>query len=172
MSNMISVNFEGVESGGGFAKIPEGDYVFKIVKHKQGTGTDSGKPYILFSLKAIKGPKKGINKTIAHNCSLQKNALWNLRNMLEAAGKNIPSKAIKLDLDKLIGLEVGGTAVDGEYEGKAKSEISTFFPPSEWVEDTEISKKTDKLEESSTEDETEEATPEDEPEETDDEELV
>lgn len=166
----ISVDFTGVESGGGFQHIPEGDYILKVAKIKQGIGEESKKPYLLFSLKAIKGPKKGLNKTIPHNCSLQKNALWNLRNLLEAGGKTIASKAINIDLDKLIGLEVGASVVDDEYEGKPKSVVANFFPPKEWSEETEVSKGTEALE--TPDDEENESTPEDEEETTEDEELI
>jgi hypothetical protein len=130
----IKIDFTGVESGGGFVHIPEGDYGFKVTKVKQKVGEDSGKPYLLFSLKAIKGNKKGLNKTIPHNCSLKQAALWNLRNLLEAAGKQVPSKAIVIDITKLVGLEVGATVVDDEYDGKKKSVVAAFFPLSELVE--------------------------------------
>lgn len=169
MANVVKVDFTGVESGGGFSHIPEGDYIFRVTKIKQGVGETSNKPYLLFSLKAIKGIKKGLNKTIPHNCSLQKNSLWNLRNLLEAGGKNIASKAVNIDLDKLIGMEVGGTAVDAEFEGKKKSEIATFFPAKEFVEDSEVSTGTEALE--SDEDENE-STPEDEEETAEDEEII
>lgn len=170
-NSVISVNFEGVESGGGFVRIPEGDYIFEVTKVSQKTGESSNKPYLLFSLKAVEGPKRGLNKTVAHVCSLGKNALWNLRNLLEAAGKTIPSKAIKIDLDKLAKLRVGGTAVDDEFEGKKKSSISNFFPVSEFVlsdEETPVKKDGKDLEDTPEEDD--ETTPEDEN--SEDEELI
>jgi uncharacterized protein DUF669 len=131
MPNTISVNFEGVEAGMNYVHIPEGDYGLKVVKVQSKVGQESGKPYLLFSLKAISGNPKGVNKVIPHNCSLTKNALWNLRNLLEATGKTIPAKAIKIDLDKLTGLTMGGTIIDDEYEGKKKSVVTAFFPLSE-----------------------------------------
>jgi hypothetical protein len=67
---------------------------------------------------------------------LTKQSLWNLRNLIEACGKQVPSKAVKLDLDKMIGWECAGTAIDDEYEGKKKSVISTFFPMEDLVEVT------------------------------------
>ena len=135
--NMISVNFEGVEAGMSYVHIPEGDYSFKVVKVQQKEGQDSGKPYLLFSLKAQTGNPKGVNKVIPHTCSLTKNSLWNLRNLLEAAGKTIPPKAIKIDLDKLVGLTLAGSVVDDEYEGKKKSVVAAFFPISELSTSTE-----------------------------------
>jgi hypothetical protein len=166
----ITVDFTGVESGGGFQHVPEGDYVFKVTKIKQGVGETSKKPYLLFSLKAIKGTKKGLNKTIAHNCSLQKNSLWNLRNLLEAGGKTVKSSAMNIDLDKLIGMEVGATCVDEEFEGKQKSVVATFFPAKEYQEESEVSSDTKALEQP--DEEEDETTPEDEEETNDEEEEL
>lgn len=138
---VINVNFEGVEAGMNYVHIPEGDYALEVKKVVQKTGEASGKPYLLFSLKVTAGNDKGINKVIAHSCSLTKNALWNLRNLLEAAGKTIPAKAIKIDLDKLIGLKMAGTVIDDEYDGKKKSIVSAFFPTSELSTESGGSKK-------------------------------
>lgn len=151
MANLITVNFEGVESGGGFVHIPEGDYGFKVTKVVQKTGESSGKPYLLFTLKAIKGNPKGLNKNVPHTCSLSKNSLWNLRNLLEAAGKTIPSKAIKIDLDKLVGMEMGASIVDDEYEGKKKSVVAGFFPMDELVDTGKSKDKEEETEESDSE---------------------
>lgn len=128
MAKVISVNFEGVEVGGTSAKIKEGDYGFKITKVVSKKAASSGNPILLFSLKVISGDKSAINKTLLHNCTLTKNSLWNLRNLLEATGKSVPAKAIKIDLDKLVGLTLAGTVIDDEYQGKKKSTISAFFP--------------------------------------------
>ena len=128
----ISVNFEGVESGGGQVHIPEGDYAFKIMKVVQKNGKDSGNPYLNFSLKVTQGDAAGLNKVLPHICTLTKNSLWNLRNLLEATGKTVPAKALKIDLDKLVGLGLAGTVVDGdEYKGRKKSVVATFFPVSD-----------------------------------------
>lgn len=128
----ITINFEGVESGG-FASIhvPEGDYALEVKKVNKRVGKESGSDYLLFMLKITAGNQKGVGKTLPHTCSLTKNSLWNLRNLLEAAGKTIPAKAIKIDLDKLAGLKMGASLVDDEYEGKIKSTVGAFFPLSE-----------------------------------------
>jgi uncharacterized protein DUF669 len=124
----VTVDFEGVEAGGGSIHIPEGDYGLKITKAVLKKGKESGKDNIRFLFKVIKGNSKGVGKTISHNCSLQKQSLWNLRNLIESAGKQVPSKAIKLDLDKMVGWELACTVVDDEYNGKKKSSIGGFFP--------------------------------------------
>jgi hypothetical protein len=125
---VISVDFTGVETGQGRVRVPENDYGLKIktVKHK--TGEDSGKPYLDLGFEIIKGEKKTLGKVLQHSCSLQKQSLWNLRNLLEACGKQVPAKAVKIDLAKLSDLTCAGTVIDDEYEGRKKSVISAFFP--------------------------------------------
>lgn len=137
MARVVKVDFEGVEAGSNFSRIPEGDYAFKINKIDQKKG-DKGN-YLLFHLKATKGHPKGVGKVIPHNCSLTKQSLWNLRNLIEACGKPVPSKAVNLDLDKMVGWELAGTVVDDEYEGKKKSVVSGFFPVSD-LSDTNTEK--------------------------------
>lgn len=132
MARMVTIDFEGVESGGGKIHVPEGDYKFEIVEIKTKKGSESGKPVLFFHLKLNSGPKGGNGKILRHSCSLQKQALWNLRNLLEACGKEVPSKPVKIDLDKLIGLEGAVSVVDGEYDGKTTSEVATFYPASDF----------------------------------------
>jgi len=127
-NRVVEVNFEGVEAGAMFVRVPEGDYGLKITKADIKKGSESGKNYINLTFKLTKGAKGGVGKSLPHSCSLQKQSLWNLRNLLEACGKEVPSKAVKINLDKMIGWECAGTAVDDEYEGKKKSVISAFFP--------------------------------------------
>src|SRR5271154_2914514 len=128
MPRIITLDFAGVEAGGGRVRIPEGDYALKIADVKTKKGEESGKNYLLIGFKVTKGDKKGVGKVVSHVCSLKKEALWNFRNLLEACGKQISPKALKIDLDKLIGLECAGTVIDDEYEGKKKSVVTAFFP--------------------------------------------
>lgn len=135
MPRQITVDFAGVESGGSqFIKIPEGDYGFEITVVKQKKSQDKNQPYLEFDLKTNEGNPKGLKKTLKHRCSLQKQALWNLRNLIEACGKNVASKAVKIDLDKMIGWKCAGTVIDGdEYNGRKRSTISAFFPVEDLV---------------------------------------
>jgi hypothetical protein len=128
MPRIITVDFEGVETGGKGVRVPEGDYGLEVTEVKGKKGEESGKNYLAITFKLTQGDKKGIGKKLPHSCSLQKQSLWNFRNLLEACGKQVPAKAVKIDLDKLIGLECAGTVVDDEYEGRKKSIISAFFP--------------------------------------------
>lgn len=126
MARLVKVDFTGVEAGSNFSRVPEGDYAFKINKVDLKKG-DKGN-YLLFHLKVTKGNPKAIGKMVPHNCSLTKQSLWNFRNLIEACGKPVASKALNIDLDKMVGWELAGTVVDDEYEGKKKSVVSGFFP--------------------------------------------
>jgi len=128
MARILKVDFTGVESGGGRPHIPEGDYGVEITKILAKKGEDSGKPYLEFKLKVIKGPKRGIGKVLTDTASMQKQSLWHLRQILESCGLSVPSKAVKIDIDKLIGKKMGITATDDEYEGKKKSIVGAVFP--------------------------------------------
>ena len=153
MARIISVDFTGVESGSKFVRVPEGDYALKLKSIKGKVGGDSGKKY-LAAVFDITGPSKA-GRSIGHSFSLQTQSLWNLRNFLEACGKPTPAKAIKIDLDKMVGLECAGTLVDDTpYEGKIKSIISAFFPLSDLGETSEAG---EEVEEAAEEEEAEEA---------------
>jgi hypothetical protein len=129
MARQVTVDFTDTEVGMGRMKIPEGDYGFRIAQIVSRKAQSTGNPVLVFGLKVIQGNKDAIGKILPHNCTLTKNSLWNLRNLLEATGKQVPSKALKIDLDKLIGLTLAGTVIDDQpYEGKIKSIITAFFP--------------------------------------------
>lgn len=141
--SVISVDFTNVSTEGGSVHIPEGDYAFKITSAKLKKGGDSGKLYIEFFMTVTQGSSKGLKKKLRHTCSLQPQSLWSLRNLMESAGKQVPSKAVKLDVNKMVGYELAGSVVDDEYDGKKKSIIASFFPiadlsaPGKETEETE-----------------------------------
>jgi hypothetical protein len=167
-SHIITVDFEGVETGKGRVRVPENDYGLRIKTVANKKGEDSGKPYLDIGFELIKGDKRGIGKVLQHNCSLQKQSLWNFRNLLESCGKTVPAKAVKIDLKKLVGLECAGTVIDDEYEGRKKSVISAFFPLADLGKTSDSG---DELEEAGEETAEEEATEEVEEETPEEEEL-
>lgn len=126
---IISVDFTGVTTGGGRVHISPTDYGLKLTAIKQ-KKSEAGKLYLEAQFLTTQGGEKksDLNKKLWHNFSLQKQSLWNLRNFLESCGKNVPSKAVKLNVSNLVNLECAGTVVDEEYNGKPKSVISAFFP--------------------------------------------
>jgi hypothetical protein len=137
MPRPLTVDFTGVEAGFTSVKVPEGDYGWKVTKVVSKKAESSGNQCLVFELLLTSGPKAGIRKKIPHNCALTKQSLWNLRNLIESTGRQVPSKALKLDLDKMVGWTGAGTVIDDEYEGKKKSVFSAFFPASELSAETE-----------------------------------
>jgi hypothetical protein len=127
---VITVDFAGLKSGGGGVnpRVPAGDYGVKCTKVVLKTSDKSKQKYLDISFKLIKGNKKGLGQVLHHSCSLQTQSLWNLRDMLEAMGKEIPAKAIKISTERLVGYTCASSVTDDEYEGRKKSRIASFFP--------------------------------------------
>lgn len=79
--------------------------------------------------------------TYPYYCKLQENQLWKVRNLLIAAGKQVPKKRVNVDPNGLIGKVIGITLEDDEYEGKLKSVIEAVFPAEELGPKTPTKKK-------------------------------
>lgn len=137
----ISVDFEGVESG---VVVPEDDYSVRVSEIEQKISDNSGEPYLAFIFEINDGPHSG--KRLWHNCSLQPQALFNLRGVLEALGLEVPSGKMDLDIDDLIGLECGVAVQHETYNGKKKARIVEFVALTE-EEETPPPKATKKAEE-------------------------
>jgi hypothetical protein len=136
----IKVDFSGVDKdirrGGGSSRIPEGDYLAKIVSSEIKTSEKSGARYINWKLSVVSGEQKG--KTLYHTTSLKPEALWNFRNLIHAAtGKNVAGKAMNVDTSSLEGKVLAVTVEDDEYEGKVRSRIVDTRPKDELEEEEE-----------------------------------
>jgi len=118
-SNVISVDFEGVESGGGAT--PDGYYDGVLKDITQEESADSGEPYLKFKWKTH------INSVVYDNMSLQPSALFNLRNALEAMGMEVPEGDMDIDLDDLLESTCQLTVVNEEYEGKPQPRITGYM---------------------------------------------
>lgn len=124
------VDFSNVKDGGGNFKksrIPAGDYLARVVKCEDAEAKGDGVFQYLFTLQVTAHP----SNRYPYYCKLQENQLWKLRNLLIAAGINVPKKRVKLDPSKVVGKTVGVTMEDDEYEGKAQSTVASIFPASE-----------------------------------------
>jgi len=137
MGKKYKVNFEGVDKeirkGGGGARIPEGDYLAKIVEAEI-RDSAAGSRYFRWKMQVAAGEQKG--KAVYMNTSLKPEALWNLRNLIHAAtGKNVAGKILDFDPDKLYGKPIGIAVEDNEYtkDGQTKitSQVASAFPASE-----------------------------------------
>jgi len=125
------LDFTNVKEGGGnFNKKrqPEGDYRAKITKVQDAPAKKDGVMQWLFTIEVGSG-------TYAYYCKHEENQLWKIRNLLVAAGLNVPKKKVKVDPNKLIGKEIAVTLEDDEYDGKPQSNIAATFPLNELEDD-------------------------------------
>jgi hypothetical protein len=167
----LRVNFSGVEEEirkhtQKAAKLPDGDYLVKILEATYRENEDTGSRGVNLRVQVVKPPKhKGA--TQYGYCSLKKEALWNLRNLINAAiGRNVAGKTVDLDLDKFRDKIVGAVIEEDEYQGKVRSRVSTWFPREEYEDsDEDEDEEEDDEEEEEEEDEYEEEEDEDEEEE-------
>lgn len=121
----FSVNFAGVESGGGRA-VPDGQYVAELTDIDQKEGQDSGQPYLACQWKITS--KKSEGAKVFDNISLQPQALWRFKTLLEVLGEDVPDGAMELDFSDLIGKEARIEVTNEKYEGKNRPRITGFEP--------------------------------------------
>lgn len=126
---------EDAKGGGGRnPRIKEGDYIAKIIDAKQ-EESNAGNQMITWKFKITKGKYKG--KVMTGRTTLTPKALFMLRNLLEALGKEVPEKTIKVKYKQYIGETVGITVEDGEYNNKPTSEVNDFFDPDQGPDEDE-----------------------------------
>lgn len=119
-TSTVSVDFEGVESSG---KIQEGRQI-ATVEEVELKDSESGFQYLNWKLKGEKG-------LVWHTTSLQPQALWNLRNVLEALGLEVEGSVMELDPADFAGMELGIEVEHETYQGKKRGIIVDVFPTSD-----------------------------------------
>lgn len=141
MGKKVKVDFGGVDkeikSGGKSSRVPEGDYLGKVVKGELKRNKAKDGKYFAWRIQVV-APKQFKGKTLYLNTSLKPEALWNLRNLIYACtGKNVAGKALGFDPDALTGKVFAFTAVDDEYENPdthkktIKSQVEDVRPKAE-----------------------------------------
>jgi len=160
----VAVNFKGIEAGRRRSvRIPEGNYKAKV-HSAENTDTKAGDPMVVWVFEIVDHEKYG-GQQFYYNSVLTPKALWNFRAVLEALAVKVKDSTMNIPLGRLVGRVCGIEIVDGEYDGKTRSEINDIFPEALLEEEDE--------EEESDEDEwddEEEDEPEDEEEDEEDEE--
>lgn len=122
----LSVDFSETETQ---QTIEEGDYVLTVDEVEQKTSDNSGNDYLSITFKIAEGQFKG--KKVYHNCSLQPQALFNLRGLLEALGFEVPQGRMDLDPADMIGETCGASIAHEVYQGKTKARPVEFFSAEE-----------------------------------------
>lgn len=138
----ITVDFTGIETGGG-RLLPEGDYLFEIEEVTLETSENSGADYLKFTLVVSDGKFKGAKAW--DNFSLQPQALWRLKSLMETLEMEVPDGVTELDPKEFEGLIVGATVFHEEYQGKTKHKIGEYFPASESTDEEKPSPKNFKV---------------------------
>lgn len=131
--NLITIDLSDTESSG----IPdEGDYLLEVDEVEVKTSDNSGADYLSIQMKIVEGDFKG--KKVWHNCSLQPQALFNLRGLMEALGMEVTSGKFQLDPADMIGLTCGASLAHEQYNGKTKARPVEFFPEGDLGEDEPV----------------------------------
>ena len=124
-SNTIQLpGFDGVDEGGGSFHIPEGDYGMKCTSCTQAVSKSSDNPMLVFTFVGTQGKAKG--KKFWLYCALVPEAYWKLKQTLIALGIETPDDPSDLDPTDVEDVEVLGSVVDNEYEGKTNSKLDSI----------------------------------------------
>jgi hypothetical protein len=122
---LISVNFKGVEAGGGGRLLPEDTYQFELTEISEQEGQDSGQPYLAAVFQVAEGEYKGTKAW--DNFSMQPQALWKFRSFLESAGYATEDDEMQIDPDELIGLVGTADVIHEDYRGKPKHRVNSWI---------------------------------------------
>jgi hypothetical protein len=125
-----ALDFTNVKEAGAFnpRRQAAGDYKAKVTAVVDAESKKTGKSQWLFTIQ-VNGA------SYPYYCMLEESSLWKIRNLLIAAGVNVPKKRVKVNPNIVVGKTIGVTLEDDEYEGKLKSVIQATFPASELSED-------------------------------------
>lgn len=96
--NVVTVDFTGVKSGG---SIPDGRYTAKVISVEQKRGKQSDEPYLELTWE-ITSEKCNGREVKFDNYSLQPQALWRLKSLLEAMDIEVPDGEQEIDFDEIV----------------------------------------------------------------------
>jgi hypothetical protein len=133
--------------------VPPGDYLLKIVGCELKTKKDDEtSKYLNWRTQIVKPEKYSSAGSIWHITSLKDEALFNLRNLLEDLGVNVPKSIVQVPIATIVEKQMvfGATLDDDTYNNKTKSKIQATFKKSEY-EDTGSSDDDEEEEDTATE---------------------
>jgi hypothetical protein len=153
-ANVIEIDFEGVESGS--SRIDDGSYPFYPSAIEEGVSSNDN-PMLTFKWKCASGKFKGA--TLYDNITLVPQALWKLKQVLEAMGEEVDG-VYSLDLDALMDEDnvIEIEVANEDYEGRDRPKAVGYFPLSDGeAEEPEEEEEEPEEEEEGEEEEEEEA---------------
>lgn len=113
-SKGIVVDFTGVEA---FVKMPVGIHNVVVKEAEIGSAKSSDNRVLTIVFEHESGA------TVKHRLTLTKNALWKLKQFLEAIGEKGLDGKFKLEPDKLIGKKCSVEIGEEEYDGKMYARV-------------------------------------------------
>lgn len=140
------LDFTDVKEGFQGLRVAEADYGFVIAEVDQHAKSKAGNRMWVFKHEFLSGPHKG--ERLTDRVSLTPQALFRLRDLLEAIGLKVGRKKIKIDPEKLKGKTFGAHVQDGEPFGEKNritSEIGYYMPLANVVEGPPEEPATDNL---------------------------
>src|SRR5690606_6500456 len=152
----LVVDFSKIDRSSRRVWVPDGEYLVEVDSVKDEIGQESGKPYLIWSLKIVE-PEEYAGKKLRHTTSLQEHALWNLASTLEALGWEVPEGELDLKpLSQFKGLQMNVATETDTYQCNNRSEIADVFPEDELYEEAEYEEDEEDDEEEDEEDDEEE----------------
>jgi hypothetical protein len=103
-------------------RIAEGDYIFWIVS------AEPDDDELVVTFRVISGARDALGRSLVERFACSGPSVHFLRTMLEACGWQVPRSTVRLNLEKVIGLECAGTVTD---DGCGTLVIGAFFPIAE-----------------------------------------
>ncbi len=122
----VSVDFTDVESR---VLLPEDEYEVKVDSITLQTSKESGEDYLEWLFRTQNVDEDRYDKQpLYYNTSLQPQALWNLRSLLETLDVDVPDGPMDLEFEDIIGLEMIAIVEHETYDKKPRARVADFLP--------------------------------------------
>ncbi len=148
--NVVSVDFDGVDAGGSMPT-PDGIYTAEVKSAEQEVSSN-GNDMIVVRYKT------NIGSTVFDRFMLMPQSLWVLRTALNCMGYDTPDGPFDIDIDDLVGQELGLEIQNEEYEERDQPRVTGYLSM-EVAEGQVAASSTTSDEEEEEDDEEEEETP-------------
>ncbi len=132
----VKVDLSGTESR---VLLPPGEYDVVVENISIEKGSTSKENYLkwLFRTKDVSEDRFD-KQPLYFNTSLQPQALWNLRSLLETLDVEIPDKVFDLKFEDLLGLDMIAIVEHETYENRPRAHVVDFMPIDDGKEQVEV----------------------------------
>ncbi|AVJ51023.1 hypothetical protein FDJ44_gp32 [Microbacterium phage Pikmin] len=142
MAKKIRLDFSKVEerSGWNTRQIPEGLYKATVAAVQE-TEAQDGTAMLVYAF--VPTDSKYKSRRFPYYCKLQQNQLWKLRDLLVAAGVDVPKKAQQIDPAKIVGATVAIEVEDDSYNGQVRSQVQGVYKTDILEDDDDVTDEDD-----------------------------